>query len=85
MLSFRAIARTEQLMCKPHMILAVDVYQTQSHRVRSSKIGYIYAPLGGQLDIDDVINGAPPCLLDYLLIADDGNPGIAEHVVYVFK
>ena len=72
-------------MSKPQKMLAVDIYTTEWQQVLSSKIGNIYVPLAAKLDIDDVFNGSHPCLLDYLMTADDGRPAIAEHVVYLFK
>ena len=72
-------------MSKPQKMLAVDIYTAEWQQVISSKIGHVYVPLAAKLDFEDVFNGTPPCLLDYLMTAGDGRPAIVEHVVYVFK
>ena len=72
-------------MSRPEKVLCMDVYVTQWQPIVSSKAGEIRAPLEAKLDMDDLFDGRYVCLLDSLMIEDEGSPVKVDHLIFVVK
>ena len=51
----------------------------------SSKIGLTYVPLRARLDIEDIFDGRPVCLIDQIMLANDGQPDVVGSIIFVVK